>query len=326
LRAPEFWHHRESSVAAWLSPLGELYDAAGRLRSLLAHPVRLERPVLCVGNLTAGGAGKTPVALALAAWLQARGLKPHFLTRGYGGMSAGPLSVDPTKHGFREVGDEALLLAARAPTWVARDRPAGAKCALANGAELVIMDDGLQNPSLAKDLSLLVVDGGYGFGNGRVMPAGPLRETLERALARVQAAVLIGSDECRLTPLLEARVPLLKAQLVAVESERVLAGKRVFAFAGIGRPAKFFATLEALGCQLVARRDFADHHAYGADEIMQLVEEAAALEAAPVTTEKDLVRFPPEARRMVRALRVRLAFEDPAALERLLGPLVTRHG
>ncbi|HKO07328.1 MAG TPA: tetraacyldisaccharide 4'-kinase, partial [Alphaproteobacteria bacterium] len=251
MRAPEFWHHRESSVAAWLSPLGELYDAAGRLRSLLAHPVRLERPVICVGNLTAGGAGKTPVALALAAWLQARGLKPHFLTRGYGGSSPGPLSVDPAKHGFRQVGDEALLLAAQAPTWVARDRPAAARCALANGAELIIMDDGLQNPSLAKDLSLLVVDGGYGFGNGRVMPAGPLRETLERALARVQAVVLIGSDEYRLSGLLEARVPLLKAQLVAWESERVLAGKRILAFAGIGRPAKFFATLEALGAVLV---------------------------------------------------------------------------
>ncbi|MFI5022952.1 MAG: tetraacyldisaccharide 4'-kinase [Alphaproteobacteria bacterium] len=326
MRAPEFWHHRESSVAAWLSPLGELYDAAGRLRSLLVHPVRLKRPVICVGNLTAGGAGKTPVALALAVWLQARGLKPHFLTRGYGGMSAGPVSVDPAKHGFRQVGDEALLLAAQAPTWVARDRPAGARCALAAGAELVILDDGLQNPSLAKDISLLVVDGGYGFGNGRVMPAGPLRETLERALARVQAAVLVGSDECRLTPLLEERVPLLKAQLVAWESERVLAGKRVLAFAGIGRPAKFFATLEALGCELVLRRDFADHHAYRADEIMQLVEAAAALDAEPVTTEKDLVRFPPEARRMVRAVRVRLAFEDPAALERLLGPLIARHG
>ncbi|HKO10151.1 MAG TPA: tetraacyldisaccharide 4'-kinase, partial [Alphaproteobacteria bacterium] len=146
------------------------------------------------------------------------------------------------------------------------------------------------------------------------------------ALARVQAVVLVGSDECRLSGLLEARVPLLKAQLVAWESERVLAGKRVLAFAGIGRPTKFFATLEALGCQLVARRDFADHHAYRADEIMQLVEEAAALEAEPVTTEKDLVRFPPEARRMVRAVRVRLAFEDPAALERLLDPLIARHG
>ncbi|HYB56744.1 MAG TPA: tetraacyldisaccharide 4'-kinase, partial [Alphaproteobacteria bacterium] len=306
MRAPEFWHHRESSLAAWLSPLGELYDVAGRLRSLLAHPLKLERPVICVGNLTAGGAGKTPVALALAAWLQARGLKPHFLTRGYGGSSPGPLRVDPAKHGFREVGDEALLLAALAPTWAARERAAGARCALAAGAELVIMDDGLQNPSLAKDLSLLVVDGGYGFGNGRVMPAGPLRETLARALARVQAAVLIGSDECRLTPLLEARVPLLKAQLVALESERALKGKRVLAFAGIGRPAKFYATLEALGCQLVARRDFADHHAYRADEIMQLVEEASALDAEPVTTEKDLVRFPPEARRMVHAVRVRL--------------------
>jgi len=326
LRAPEFWHRRESVLAALLAPLGELYGTAGRLRTRFAHPARLARPVVCVGNLTAGGAGKTPVALALARALRLRGMAPHFLTRGYGGSMAGPLRVDPAKHGFREVGDEALLLAAEAPSWVARDRPAGGRRAVAAGADLVIMDDGLQNPSLVKDLSLLVIDGGYGLGNGRVMPAGPLREPLAEALLRVAAVVLVGADACGMAERFEAHLPLLKAELVPDARARELAGKKVLAFAGIGRPAKFFATLEALGCRLAAASAFADHHAYSPDDIMRLVEAAAAAGAELVTTEKDLVRFPPEARGMARAVRVELAWQNPAALAELLAPLLERHG
>ncbi len=326
MRAPEFWHRRESPLAALLAPLGGLYDRAGRLRASLARPLKLARPVVCVGNLTAGGAGKTPVALSLAAWFQAAGRTPHFLLRGYLGRLKGPLRVDPASHSFREVGDEALLLAATAPTWVSRDRAAGAARAAAAGADPVIMDDGLQNPWLAKDLSLLVVDGGYGFGNGRVIPAGPLRETLPHALARVQAAVVVGPDERRLAALLAGRLPLLEAELVPDAAARALSGKRVLAFAGIGRPQKFFATLEELGCRVMRRYGFADHHAYSPDEIMRLVEEAASLGAEPVTTEKDLVRFPEEARAMVKTVSVRLAWREPAALDRLLRPLASGHG
>lgn len=326
MRAPEFWRRPESALAALLAPVGGLYDAAGRLRAAFSHPVRLARPVLCVGNLTAGGAGKTPVALALAAWFQARGLEPHFLSRGYGGSKAGPLRVDPSKHGFREVGDEPLLLAERAPTWIARDRPAGAAAAIASGADLVVMDDGLQNPSLVKDLALLVVDGGYGFGNGRVMPAGPLRETIGHALERVAAAVVIGEDETGVASLLERHLPVLAARLAPTPAARALARMRVVAFAGIARPAKFFATLQELRCSVVRRYDFADHHAYTPDEIMTLVEEAAGLGAEPVTTEKDLVRIPLDARAMVRSVRVALEWDDEAALARLLRPLAGSRG
>jgi tetraacyldisaccharide 4'-kinase len=232
------------------------------------------------------------------------------------------LRVDPARHGFREVGDEALLLAAEAPCWVARDRPAGGRRAVEAGADLVIMDDGLQNPSLAKDLSLLVIDGGYGLGNGRVMPAGPLREPLAQACQRVAAVVLVGADACGLARQLEPHLPVLKAELVPDARARALAGKKLFAFAGIGRPAKFFATLEGLGCRLAGTRAFADHHAYSPDDIMQLVEAAAAAAAELVTTEKDLVRFPPEARRMAEGVRVELAWQDPAALAALLAPLL----
>lgn len=326
MRAPEFWDRAESPWAALLAPLGELYGAAERLHASLAARERLARPALCVGNLTAGGAGKTPVALALAAWFQARGRRPHFLTRGYGGRARGPLRVEPARHGFREVGDEALLLAAAAPTWVARDRPAGGRAAVAAGCDLVIMDDGLQNPSLAKDVSLLVIDGGYGLGNGRLIPAGPLREPLAQALGRVQAAVIVGRDERGLAERLAGRLPVLAARLAPDPAAGALAGKRVLAFAGIGRPGKLFATLEEIGCALVARHSFPDHHRYTPDEIMRLVEAASAAGAVPVTTEKDLVRFPPEARPMVTAIRVALEWRDEAALDALLRPLLDADG
>ncbi|HLI13008.1 MAG TPA: tetraacyldisaccharide 4'-kinase [Alphaproteobacteria bacterium] len=322
MRAPDFWHRGDSRAATLLAPLGTLYDTAARCRGALTRPARFSRPVICVGNLTAGGAGKTPTVLALAAWCQARRCRAHLLSRGYGGREAGPLRVDPTRHGFREVGDEALLLAARAPSWIARDRRAGASAAIADGAELVIMDDGLQNPSVAKDLAFLVVDGGYGFGNGRLIPAGPLREPIERALARVAAVILVGDDEVGIGGRLAARVPVLRARLVPDASSRQLAGRRVVAFAGIGRPEKFFTTLRALGCSLANSYSFPDHHPYTPDDVMRLVEEAQAHDALPVTTEKDLVRIPAEARPMVTAVRVNLEWDREDALDGLLRPLL----
>jgi tetraacyldisaccharide 4'-kinase len=313
-------------MGAFLGPIGALYDTAGQLRSALTKAARLPRPVICTGNLTAGGAGKTPTAIAIARWFLARGKAPHFLTRGYRASAAGPLRVDPKRHGFREVGDEPLLLAAVAPTWIGGNRVASGLAACNADADLLVMDDGLQNPALTKDLSLVVVDGGYGVGNGRVFPAGPLRETVEHGLARADAAVMVGGDATRLGPMLESRLPVLGARLVPDPAAKALAGKRVLAFAGIGRPAKFFATLEALGATLVRRFAFGDHHAYHPDEIMRLVEEAHALKAQPVTTEKDLVRFPLEARPMVTAVPVHLEWSDEQALERMLCPLLEPHG
>ena len=194
MRAPDFWRRGGGPLGAVLTPLGWGYGLATRLRLAMANPFKASVPVLCVGNLIAGGAGKTPVTLSLGRRLMDQGRKVHFLSRGYGGRRAGPLRVDPDHHGAREVGDEALLLARCAPAWVARDRPGGCRAAIAGGARAIIMDDGFQNPYLAKDVSLLVVDGAYGFGNGRVMPAGPLREPVEAGLARADALVLIGAD------------------------------------------------------------------------------------------------------------------------------------
>ena len=323
MRTPEFWRAGHTLLPTLLSPAAAIYDMAGRARRALVRPVRSGVPVVCIGNLVAGGGGKTPAALAVGARLQARGQIVHFLTRGHGGSLPGPVRVDLQRHTAREVGDEALLLAARAPTWVSRNRPRGAEAAVAGGAGAIVMDDGFQNPSLHKDLSLVAVDAGFGIGNGHVIPAGPLREVPGRALQRAAAVIYVADPAgARIAPPQTlANVPVLAAHLEPAPSAHGLTGAAVVAFAGIARPGKFFASLRALGCDLRAAHVFADHHRYREHEIMALVEEAAHDGAKLVTTEKDHVRLPTEARAMTETLPVTLEFEDEGALDRLLDRL-----
>ena len=212
MRAPGFWQ-KDGLLPRLLAPASLCFAAGGWLRRRLASPQHVEAQVICVGNLVAGGAGKTPVAVAIGERLLARGATVHFLSRGYGGRERGPLRVEPDRHGAADVGDEPLLLARTAPTWIARDRAAGAAAAVTAGAGVIVMDDGFQNHTLRKDLSLLVVDGGYGFGNKRVMPAGPLREPLASGLGRADAVVLIGTDQCGVEAMLPPSLPLLRAVL-----------------------------------------------------------------------------------------------------------------
>ncbi len=327
MRAPDFWAE-DGALARLLAPLGTGYDLAGRLRRALAHPASVGIPVVCVGNLVAGGAGKTPVALALIEALGARGCKVQCLTRGYGGRVSGPHRVDPARDTAARVGDEALLLARAAPTWVARDRTAGARAAATAGAEVIVMDDGFQNPSLAKDLSFVVIDGAYGFGNGRVMPAGPLRETVPGGLARAEAVVVLGPERRDLGARLDARPDggpaLLTARLAPRPGSERLAGRTVLAFAGIGRPEKFFATLADLGAKVVETRAFPDHHAYAPAEIESLRARAAALDACAVTTEKDAVRLSSELREGIEVLAVAVEWREPEALDALLDRVCAR--
>jgi tetraacyldisaccharide 4'-kinase len=326
MRAPEFWQRRGPASTALL-PAGWCYDAAGRLRRALAHRQAAAIPVLCIGNLVAGGAGKTPLTLALAWHLGRRGLAVRILTRGYGGRLTGPIMVDPARHDYRDTGDEPLLLAGAAPCIVARDRVAGAALAVAGGGQILLMDDGLQNPSLVQDLRLIAIDGGYGFGNGRVLPAGPLREALGRGLARIQGAVLIGEDRFGLARQIGALLPVARATLVPQTDRARWTGRRVLAFAGIGRPQKFFDTLAGLGAELVATRSFADHHPYCEAEIAALIAAAEAAEAVAVTTAKDRLRLPPNWRDRIEALDVALAWTSDAdrrIVERLIEPLLSR--
>jgi tetraacyldisaccharide 4'-kinase len=321
VRAPDYWRRRTVTPFVLL-PVSWLYSLAGALRQRLVKPWRAPVPMICIGNLVAGGAGKTPLALAIGDRLKSMGIEVHFLTRGYRGSEAGPLRVDPKRHSFREVGDEALLLARLAPTWVARDRRAGAAAAVEAGASIIVMDDGFQNPSLAKDLSFVAVDGGYGFGNGLVLPSGPLREPIARGLARADAVVMIGDDRTDARERLPRDLPVLQARFEPGPEGELMAGKSLVAFAGIGRPDKFFETLKSLGAELVEAVPFPDHHAYQADDIMWLAEIAATLGGKPVTTLKDFVRLPEEARLMVDTLSVTLEVEDPAALDDLLAKVL----
>lgn len=323
MRAPDFWA-RPGGVSTLLSPAGAAWAAAAALRRRWAHPWRAPVPVVCIGNITVGGAGKTPLALALCRYMDEAGRMPHVISRGHGGSLAGPVCVDPARHSAADVGDEPLLLAEAAPTWIAKDRAAAARAAVDGGADIIVMDDGLQNFSLAKDLAVIAIDGGYGFGNGRVMPAGPLREPLAAGLARSDAAVVIGADEAGGGARAAQNLPVFTARMVPVPGPDydAIAGQDVFAFAGIGRPAKFYATLAEMGCKLVATEDFADHHRYTPDEIMKICERAAEAGAVPVTTAKDSVRLPPEARAMVKILRAGLEWEDAETPAKLLAKVL----
>ncbi len=313
MRAPWFWE-RGGAVPRLLAPLSAL--TAGITARRVARPGwRAPVPVICCGNATVGGAGKTTLALDLARRLVARGVAVHCLSRGYGGRVRTVLRVEPGAHRASAVGDEPLLLAAVAPTWVGRDRAAAARAAVAAGAAVLVMDDGLQNPGLAKDLAFLVVDGAAGFGNGRLLPAGPLREPVAAAVARCRAAVLIGEDRAGALARLPPALPVLRASLVAEEG---FAGRRVLAFAGIGRPGKLAETLAAAGAEIVGLRPFPDHHAYTDAELDTVLAEAEAVGAEPVTTPKDAVRLPSGYRERVRVSEVRLAWSHEAALESLL--------
>lgn len=312
MQAPEFWR-QDGLLSRLLSPLATLYAWGGRRKRSGGQGFRAAMPVVCVGNIVAGGAGKTPVCLALGAKLAAMGRDPHFLTRGYGGTEAGPRLVDPIRHNAGRVGDEALLLAAQGPTWVARHRPDGAIAAAELGAGVLVMDDGFQNGSLRHDLALVVVDGGYGFGNGRVIPAGPCREAVAEGLARAQAVVLMGEDLVGVRRHLTGK-RVLQARLVPGPQAARLQGAKVAAFAGIGRPAKFFDTLRQCGAQVVTQKSFPDHHAYGKAEIAEILDQGLEV----WTTAKDAVRVPPELRDRVRVLTVTLAWDDEAGLDELL--------
>ncbi len=319
MRPPRFWTNANPVLPTMLSPLAAISArlAAARVaRPGFAAPV----PVLCCGNATLGGTGKTTLALDLALRLRAAGVAVHILARGYGGKARGPLRV-LAEHDASLVGDEALLLANAAPTWIGADRAATARLALAAGATALVMDDGLQSPSLQKSLSFLVIDGGVGFGNGRVFPAGPLREPLAAAAARTAAAVLIGPDHTGVRALLPQGLPVLTAHLVPGPEARKLAGRRVLAFAGIGRPEKFFTTLEEAGAVLIGRHSFPDHHPYREGEISRLIDTATKRDAVAVTTAKDRTRIPPALRERIAVLTVTLAWDDPGALATLLSPL-----
>jgi tetraacyldisaccharide 4'-kinase len=327
MRAPSFWSRPDKTLLACiLSPLGWIYGAI-TARRMAQSGTHLDVPVLCIGNFTAGGAGKTPVAARLAQALLQRGKRPAIISRGYGGVLSGltPVRVDPSRQSSAEVGDEPLLLARVAPTYICTDRLAGAKAAIAEGATFILLDDGLQNPQLAKAFSIAVVDSEVGIGNGLCLPAGPLRAPLSAQWCHVQAVISIGegtTDAPLLAQAYKRGIATFKARLVPDPSlAAAISGQRVFAFAGIGRPEKFFATVRQTGADVAATQAFPDHHRFTKLDLTSLARLAKQRGIIPVTTEKDAMRLPPEMRANVVALAVTL---DIAGLDALLDMLLTQ--
>tara|TARA_R110000744_G_scaffold125730_15_gene231923 strand:- start:70962 stop:71972 length:1011 start_codon:yes stop_codon:yes gene_type:complete len=325
MREPAFWRTdggrgSGSLVRALLTPLSWIYGWATARRIRRTEPLDPGIPVICIGNLTLGGTGKTPIAQTILTRLHDMGFRAHALSRGYGGALKGPVRVDPAAHTARDVGDEPLLLARVGPAWISRDRPAGALAAVAESAEILVLDDGHQNPTLRKQLSFVVIDGETGWGANKVFPAGPLREAVTTGLARADAVIVMTRNADTLPDyqglgLADLEIPILHAWLAPTQAPP--RGSLV-AFAGIGRPQKFFDALNAAGADLSETAQFSDHHAYSKGDLKRLQRLAKAHKSALITTEKDWVRLPAAMQDRVTAWPVRAEFANPAALDGLL--------
>lgn len=331
MRTPRFWYPTGGSLpwqAAVLRPLGAIYAAGTRRRLRRGQAYKSTVPVICIGNVNAGGTGKTPTTIALAERLVARGVSVAIVSRGYKGRETGPVRVDPLRHNAQAVGDEPLLLAAFAPTWVARNRADGVKAAQTDGAEVILLDDGLQSPAVHKDAAIIVVDAARGFGNGQIVPAGPLREPIAAAEARADLVLSVGDDAAQAkfdhAWADHITLPRIRAHLQPLNTGMPWAGLRVLTFAGIGHPEKFFQMVRGLGAELVDAEPLGDHQALTPGLMNRLERDAKTHAAQLVTTEKDAVRLPDAFRAKVLTLPVRLIFDDPAPIDALLDRLSPR--
>lgn len=308
MKTPKYWQSN-SVISKLLQPVGWLYGALTQLRLKLHTAPKVDVPVICVGNITAGGTGKTPVSIALAKMLETEMFHPFFVTRGYGGKLQGVM-VNNKKHAAQEVGDEPLLLSKQAPVVVNANRYEGAKLAIKEGADIIIMDDGFQNPSLHKDLSFLVFDGHYGIGNGKIIPAGPLRETFADGTKRADALIILGKDNHHLAE--RSGLPVFFGHTEPAQT--AMSNPNILAFAGIGHPQKFYHTLTKQGFNVVKTVDFPDHHFYNKRELENLVREAQKLNAEIYTTSKDFVKIPPSMQKYINVLEIAIVWDEPEKL------------
>lgn len=316
MQTPQFWK-TDNSLSRILEPLGRVYAFATAFRMKSAVPYKASKPVICVGNLTAGGSGKTPVSVAIAETLRDMGRNPFFISRGYGGTIHNVI-VNKMVHTPKQVGDEPLLLSEYAPVAVNPDRADAARLAIAHGADCLVMDDGFQNPGLYKDFSFLVFNGTYGIGNGRPIPAGPLREDFMQGIKRADAVIILGEDKTGIAA--RTKLPVICGDIV---EENPSAGQTdILAFAGIGHPEKFYASLEKCGLNVVKKQNFPDHHFYTRKQLQKLINTAQKEKLALYTTEKDFVKIPFAMQQYFNVLKIKIRWQDPEAVRRLLSRVV----
>lgn len=313
MKTPQFWQYKNLVSWALFLP-GCLYALASWARIKFHKPKKAKVPVICIGNLTAGGSGKTPVTISIAKMLKSCGKVPGVVSRGYGGKLKGVL-VEIKKHSAAQVGDEPLLLEKEAIVAVDPDRYEAAQIAIQNGADIIIMDDGFQNPTLYKDKSLLVVDGNFGLGNMMPIPAGPMREFFALGIKRADGVVIIGQDKHKVANMF-GNLPIFRAKVIAVAPK--LEKEKVLAFAGIGSPKKFYQSLEDCGVKVIKTKDFPDHHFYTKNELLSLIDEAKELDADLITTSKDMVKIPYDLKPYFKVLEIDVKWQDEAAIKQFL--------
>ncbi len=318
LKAPKFWYSKNDSfLSTILYPASLIYRFVGKIYISLNKPNKSEIPVICIGNLVVGGAGKTPVALKISEILKFSGYNPHFLTRGYAGKIKDNIKVHDG-HSAEEVGDESLILSEVAPTWIGSNRIRSSKLAKKNNADCIIMDDGFQNPTIKKDFSIIVIDGKQGFGNKRVLPSGPLRESIRRGLKRADAIILVGEDKLNIKKFLSVSIPFFNATFDVSKNKEIFKGKNVTAFAGIAYPTKFFDTLKEQGAKILKKINFPDHYIYTENDLLKLVEIANNNQSILVTTKKDYVRIPKNYKKIVHKLDGEIILDEEENLRIIL--------
>ncbi len=322
LKAPKFWYKKKDTyLSNTLYPLSLIFRIGTKLRNVLSRKKNSKLPVICIGNIVVGGAGKTPVAIKLGSLLKKNGYKPHFVSKGYGGIETNNTLIREW-HSSKSVGDESLLLSEIAPTWIGRDRNKSFELAKENGADCVIMDDGFQNPTLQKDFSIIVVNGEQGFGNKRVIPSGPLRESISRGISRANLVIIIGEIGEDVRMKIPNTVPIIHASFKISKDNKIYKNQKVTAFAGIAYPEKFYNSLTEQGAVLVKKISYPDHHIFVENDMLNLAETANFTKSILVTTKKDFVRIPKSYRSLVSTLDGEIEFEDEGLLIEILGNLL----
>ena len=322
LKAPKFWYYKKDTfLSNTLYPLSLVFRLGTKMRKLVSKEKKAKLPIICVGNIVVGGAGKTPVALKIGNMLKKAGYQPHFVSKGYGGLEKNNTLVKDW-HSPKSVGDEPLLLSEIAPTWIGLDRNKSFHLAKEKGADCIVMDDGFQNPTLQKDFSIVVINGEQGFGNKRVIPAGPLRESINRGLARTNLVIAIGEIDNSVKKKIPKHIPMIGANFKIMEDELMVRGQRVTAFAGIAYPEKFFNSLKFIKANIVDQISYSDHHIYSENDLLNLAEIANKHQSILVTTKKDIVRIPKSFRSLVKTVDGFIQFDDEKLLLEILTNLI----